>query len=63
MLCDDLEGWDGVGGKEAQEEGEYMYSVPFSRSVMSDSLQPHEPQHSRPPCPSPTLESTQTHIH
>ena len=26
----------------------------FSRSVMSDSLQPHEPQHTRPPCPSPT---------
>ena len=29
-------------------------SVQFSRSVMSDSLQPHEPQHTRPPCPSPT---------
>ena len=29
-------------------------SVHFSRSVMSDSLQPHEPQHTRPPCPSPT---------
>ena len=26
----------------------------FSCSVMSDSLQPHEPQHARPPCPSPT---------
>ena len=26
----------------------------FSRSVMSDSLQPHEPQNARPPCPSPT---------
>ena len=26
----------------------------FSCSVMSDSLQPHESQHSRPPCPSPT---------
>ena len=25
-----------------------------SRSVMSDSLQPHELQHARPPCPSPT---------
>ena len=25
-----------------------------SRSVMSDSLQPHESQHARPPCPSPT---------
>ena len=29
-------------------------SVQFSRSVMSDSLQPHEPQHTRPPCPSLT---------
>ena len=29
-------------------------SVQFSRSVVSDSLQPHEPQHARPPCPSPT---------
>ena len=26
----------------------------FSHSVMSDSLWPHEPQHARPPCPSPT---------
>ena len=26
----------------------------FSRSVMSDSLQPHEQEHARPPCPSPT---------
>ena len=29
-------------------------SVQFSRSVVSDSLQPHEPQHARPPCSSPT---------
>ena len=29
-------------------------SVQFSRSVVSNSLQPHESQHSRPPCPSPT---------
>ena len=29
-------------------------SVQFSRSVTSDSLRPHEPQHARPPCPSPT---------
>ena len=38
----------------------YMYpsvqfsSVQFSHSVMSDSLQPHELQHTKPPCPSPT---------
>ena len=29
-------------------------SVQFSRSVVSDSWQPHELQHTRPPCPSPT---------
>ena len=29
--------------------------VQFSYLVVSDSLQPHEPQHARPPCPSPTL--------
>ena len=28
--------------------------VQFSRSVVSDSLRPHESQHTRPPCPSPT---------
>ena len=30
------------------------WSVQFSRSVVSDSLRPHEPEHTRPPCPSPT---------
>ena len=29
-------------------------SVQFSHSVMSNSFWPHEPQHARPPCPSPT---------
>ena len=29
-------------------------SLVFSHSVMSDSLRPHESQHARPPCPSPT---------
>ena len=29
-------------------------SVQFSHSVVSDSFQPHELQHTRPPCPSPT---------
>ena len=31
-----------------------MVSVQFSRSVMSNSLRPCEPQHTRPPCPTPT---------
>ena len=35
----------------------------FSYSVMSDSLQPHEPQHTRPPCLSPTPRAYQTHVH
>ena len=30
------------------------YSVQFSRSVVPNCLQPHEPQHARPACPSPT---------
>ena len=29
-------------------------SVQFSRSVVFNSLRPHESQHARPPCPSPT---------
>ena len=41
----------GVGvNRKKQGQG----SVQFSRSVVSDSLWPHEPQHARPPCPSPT---------
>ena len=31
-----------------------MSVVQFSRSAVSDSLWPHESQHPRPPCPSPT---------
>ena len=31
-------------------------SVQSSCSVVSNSLQPHGPQHTRPPCPSPTTE-------
>ena len=33
---------------------EGLPSVQLSRSVVSDSLRPHESQHARPPCPSPT---------
>ena len=31
-----------------------MLSVQFSHSVVSDSVRPHESQHARPPCPSPS---------
>ena len=40
-----------------------LSSVQFSVSVMSHSLQPHELQHTRFPCPSPTPGVVQTHIH
>ena len=42
---------------EVSQKGKHQYSissVQFSCSVMSDSLRPHESQHARPPCPSPT---------
>jgi len=32
----------------------HFSSIHFSRSVVSNSLWPHGPQHARPPCPSPT---------
>ena len=38
-------------------------SVQFSRSVVSDSLQPHELQHARPPVHHQLPEFTQTHVH
>ena len=40
-------------GQEDSLEKEMASSVQFSRSVVSDSLRPHELQHVRPPCPSP----------
>ena len=32
---------------------QFECSIQFSHSVVSNSLRPHEPQHARPPCPSP----------
>ena len=40
-----------------------LKTVQFSHSVMSNSLQPHGLQHARLPCPSPTPELAQTHVH
>ena len=45
--------------KEPEMKGKGSYlesdvSDQISRSVTSDSLRPHELQHARPPCPSPT---------
>ena len=41
----------------------FPYIVQFSLSVMSNSLPPHELQHTRPPCPSSTPGLHQTHAH
>ena len=38
-------------------------SVQFSCSVVSNSLRAHKSQHARPPCPWPTQEFTETHVH
>ena len=46
-LCDEVK-WD-----EWHMHCDSLF-VQFSRSVVSDSLRPHESQHARPPCPSPT---------
>ena len=44
--------------RKGREEGlrftQSSCSVQFSHSVVSNSLRPHESQHARPPCPSPT---------
>ena len=40
-----------------------VHTVQFSSSVVSDSLQPHEPHHARPPCPPPTPETSKTCVH
>ena len=41
----------------------FLESVQFSGSVVSDSLRPHESQHARSPCPSPTPGNSLTHVH
>ena len=47
---------DDLRGLWNRKENEVLqwYDVQFSRSVVFDSLRPHESQHTRPPCPSPT---------
>ena len=46
-----------VIGEEGKEKNFHVYLLfylLFSHSVVSNSLQPHGLQHTRPPCPSPT---------
>ena len=50
-----LQSFFGKNTKKKKTPKTYQFSsVQFSRSVVSDSLRPHESQHNRPPCPSPT---------
>ena len=46
--------WTWVSCKAGDPSEPLSHSVQFSRSVAPDSLQPHESQHTRPPCPSQT---------
>ena len=46
-VCVGRQRWEG-------ESSQLRVLLLFSCSVMSDSLRPHELQHTRPPCPSPT---------
>ena len=52
ILLNSKKKWAIRSWKDMDETNEH--SVQFSHSVVSDSLQPHKPQHTRPPCPSPT---------
>ena len=46
--------WKGRSKTKFVENTAFSPSIQFSHSVISDSLWPHESQHVRPPCPSPT---------
>ena len=47
--------WVWASGPLLMAQSYFQFSsVQFSRSVVSDSLWPHESQHTRPPCPSPS---------
>ena len=43
-----------VSFKKTKKPSKVWWEVQFSRSVMSDFSWPHESQHTRPPCPSPS---------
>jgi len=50
----DLGNSHAVAKSQTQLSDFHFRSDQISRSVVSNSLRPHEPQHPRPPCPSPT---------
>ena len=43
-----------LGTRDIKYNMTNIVNIQFSHSVMSNSLRPHELQHTRPPCPSPT---------
>ena len=51
-----MRSWEDIGPFTSRgfRSSKEISSVQFSSSVVSDSLWPHELQHARPPCPSPT---------
>ena len=53
-LADTFSKMDEVSLSLQWNKTDNICSVQFRRSVVSDSLQPHESQLTRPPCPSPT---------
>ena len=61
--CFSLSLWIDVNSKNVSHSVTFSFlqphgfSVQFSSSVLSNSLRPHESQHARPPCPSPTPEA------
>ena len=57
-------GYRSRGHKELDTTESPMTSVQFSSVAQSClTLQPHESQHTWPPCPSQLSEFTQTHVH
>ena len=54
-LADTFSKMDEVSLSLQWNKTDSICSVQFRRSVVSDSLRPHESQLTRPPCPSPTL--------
>ena len=49
-----MRNWGSQSKDFLEAEADIISSVQFSHSVVSNSLRPHELQHARPPCPSPT---------
>ena len=53
MASGPITSWQ-TDGETVETVADIIFSVQLSRSVVSNSLRPHESQHARPPCPSQT---------